>query len=343
MLWGQQTSTSHAGAILTVSGRGIMQRVRADTLVHGIIGGAIAGLVVTVWFLVVDVTTAGAFHTPALLASAILGEALDGPSLRLVATYTVLHFGVFLTLGAVTAAILRIADASPGLLVGAVFGVGVLNAVHYGGLLVTGVDLLTVLPVPHVVGANFLGGMLMMAYLHRAQAVATPLGLRVLDAHVMLTEGLAVGLVGAVVVAFWFLIVDVVTSTPFYTPAALGSALLLGAGSPLEVQVNAGIVAAYTFVHLTAFGVVGVAFAWAAERITRAPGLWMVALMAFIVVEGLFIGAAGAVSEWVLGTLGWVAVGVGNLLAVGAMGLWLWRAHPTLRDRLGEEAVATQI
>jgi hypothetical protein len=300
-------------------------------------------LVVAAWFLVFDVATAEAFRTPALLASTVLGEASDGPTLRLVATYTVLHFGVFLMLGAVTAAILRIADASPGLLVGAVFGVGVLNAVHYGGLLVTGVNLLTVLPVEHVVGANLLGGMVMMAYLHRAQRVTTPLGLRNLDDHATLTEGLAMGLLGAIVVAFWFLIVDVVTGTPFYTPAALGSALFLGAGSPVEVQVNTGIIAAYTFVHLTAFGVVGVAFAWTAERITRAPGFWMLALMAFIVVEGLFIGSAGAVSEWVLGTLGWITVGVGNLLAVGTMGFWLWRAHPKLRERLGEEAVATQI
>ena len=320
-----------------------MQRVRADIIVHGVIGGAIAGLVVAVWFLVVDVVTAEAFRTPALLASVVLGETPDGPSFRLVVTYTVLHFGVFVTLGAMTATILRFADVSPGLLVGAVFGVGVLNAVHYGGLLVTGVDLLTILDVVHVMGANLLGGMLMMAYLHRAQGVRTPLGLRVLDDHAMLAEGLAMGLVGAVVVAFWLLIVDVVTSTPFYTPAALGSALFLGAGSPMEVQVNAGIIAAYTFLHLAAFAVVGVGFAWAAERITRAPGLWLLALMTFIVVEGLFIGAAGAVSEWVLGTLGWVTIGIGNLLAVGAMGFWMWRAHPKLRERLAEEAVATQI
>lgn len=320
-----------------------MRRSAFDFVLHGLVAGIIAGAVVALWFLTTDVVTTEAFHTPSLLASTILREEYQWPTLRLVLVYSVLHFGVFASLGVATAWFLRATAVAPGLLVGAIFGVGVLNAVHYGGLLVTGVDLLTVLPVVHVVGANLVGGMLMMAYLHRASRSESRLGLASLAERPLVRDGVITGLVGAAAVALWFLVVDIMASIPFYTPAALGSAILLGASSPAEVRLNFGVIGAYSFLHLFAFCGVGVAFAWGAERIERAPGFWLLALMAFIVVEGLFVATAGIVSEWVLGTLGWVQIGVGNLVAIAAMGMWLWQTHPRLRQQLTEREVATQV
>jgi hypothetical protein len=69
----------------------------------------------------------------------------------------------------------------------------------------------------------------------------------------------------------------------------------------------------------------------------------MLALMAFITVEAGFMGVAGLLGGWVLGTLGWITVVVGNLLAVGAMGRWIWVTHPRLRQRLVEQPVATMV
>ena len=45
-----------------------------------------------------------------------------------------------------------------GVIVAAIFGLFVLNTVHYAGLLVTGVNLLAVVPVLQVTIANVLGG-----------------------------------------------------------------------------------------------------------------------------------------------------------------------------------------
>ena len=51
--------------------------------------------------------------------------------------------------------------------------------------------------------------------------------------------------------------------------------------------------------------------------------------------EGIM--AVGA--EWVLGTLGWWAVAAGNLLAVFAMGWFVWVTHAELRRRLTREPI----
>ncbi len=320
-----------------------MQRSGFDLVLHGIAGGVIAGSVVALWFLIVDVSVTEAFYTPALLASTILREEFQWPTFRLVAVYSVLHFGVFAVLGLGTVWFLRMTRIEPGLMVGAVFGVGVLNAVHYGGLLVTGVDLLTVLPVGHVLGANLVGGMLMMAYLHWAAKAESPLGVGVLAEYPMVRDGLATGVLGAMAVALWFFVVDIMVSVPFFTPAALGSAVMLGASTPDEVQLNLGLIVAYSFLHVVAFGLVGIGFAWVTERIERAPGFWLAVVMGFIVLEALFIATAGSVSEWVLGALGWVQVGIGNLVAVVAMATWLWKTHPKLRERFAGQPIATQV
>lgn len=315
----------------------------ASPLLHGAIGGLAAGAVVALWFLVVDLATAGAFHTPAVLAGAILGDPDMPPTFRLVATYTILHFGVFALLGMATAWVIDALGASPGLLVGGVFGLGVLAGVHYGALLVTGARVLTVLPVLHVLGANLAGGMVMMAYLHHALHTEAPLGLEVLRGHPLLTRGFITGLIGASAVALWFLIVDLLRNSPFYTPAALGSAVLFGATSPAEVRVGVGVIAAYTIVHVAAFVVVGIALVWSAERLEQTPGMWLMGLLAFIILEVLFLGTMGSLGGWVLGTISWWAVGIGNLVAVLAMGKWVWATHPKLRHELLDKPVNTRV
>lgn len=310
-----------------------MERSNTRTLVQGAIAGIAAGLVVAVWFLILDIATTQAFHTPATLASALVGDQ-GPPSFGLVAIYTILHFTVFALLGIGAAYLVRVIGAGPNVLMGAVFGLGVLGAVHYGALLITGTGALTVLPQLHVLGANLLGGVVMMAYLHYATRAEAPLTLGRLREHPLLVRGLITGLIGAGAVALWFLVLDIARGRPFYTPAALGSLLFGSASSPGAVRVDVAMIAAYTVVHLAAFAVVGIIVEWGAERIERAPGMWLMALLTLIIVEGLFIGTVGAMSGWVLGTLGIWAIGIANFAAIGAMGAWLWASHPRLHQPL---------
>ena len=319
-----------------------MKLARSNALVHGAIAGILAGAVVALWFLVADLARGEPFHTPSVLANALTGR--TGPaSFGLLAMYTVLHFGSFAVLGTTAAYLLRVTGLAPSLLLGVLFGIGVFDSVHYGALLLTGTGVLSVLPPLQVLPANLLGGLVMMAYLHRATHAETRLGPAVLRDYPLGVKGLVTGIVGAGAVALCFLVLDIVRGRPFYTPAALGSLIFLGATSPTEVHVGVAVIAAYTLVHLALFVGMGIVLEWSAARLERVPGMWLVALLAFITLEALFIGTLGPLSGWVLGDLGYWAVSVANLVAVAAMGSWVWVTHPRLRHELIDRPVQTQV
>lgn len=315
------------------------RRVR-DALVQGAVAGLLAGALVALWFLVFDLLTARAFRTPARLAAVYLGGGSAAVSPGLVLGYTALHFGVFAALGSLTAGFLALIDVRPSLPIGIVFGVGVLTGLYYTGLLATGVDAFGVLPSGQVVAANVAGGVLLTEYLRRAMVDEAFLGLARIRAHPFLVRAVATGLVGAGAVALWFFALDLVAREPFYTPAALGTVFLAG-GTGAEVEIGLGVVAVYTVLHVAAFLVAGAAFAWAADRVERQPSFAILVVMAFIVLEAVFVPAAGLAGDWLMeGALAWWAVGVGNLLAVAGMGWWTWRSRPELRRSLGSEGRA---
>jgi hypothetical protein len=156
-------------------------------------------------------------------------------------------------------------------------------------------------------------------------------------------RGLITGLVGAVAVAAWFFVLDLTAGAPLRTPAALGSALLLGAAGPAEVTVSLGLVATYTVVHVAAFLVAGLVLVALAEQVERAPAIALLVVLAAIILEGLVVATLAVGAEWVLGTLGWWSVAVGNLLAVLAMGWQVWRTHPGLQRQLLHEPMHVRI
>lgn len=320
-----------------------MDRSTNDTLVQGLVGGLMAGALVAIWFLILDSMQGQPFKTPELLAGVLLGGSESAGDVRLLAVYTLVHFAVFGLLGALTASFLAATDIAPGVFVGLAFGLGVLNAVYYSVLLISGENMLTLVPFGHVMAANALGGLGLMAYLHHTARSERPFGLSVLRGHASITKGLITGMLGAAAVATWFLIVDGMAGRPLGTPAALGSVLLLGATSPAEVQTTFGVIASYTLLHVMAFSVAGLAFVLVAEQIEKIPGLWLFFLLAFIVLEAVFVTTLGLLGEWAIGPLAWWAVGVGNLLAVVAMSWWVWRTHPTLRTRLRDVPIETRL
>ncbi|MBW3552819.1 MAG: hypothetical protein KY466_04880 [Gemmatimonadetes bacterium] len=312
---------------------------RSTTLFHGAVGGLLAGAVVALWFLLVDVARGDPLATPELLARQLLGES----TLPMVMAYTVLHFGVFAALGAAAAGFLAAAGLRPGLLVGAVIGVGALDAIYYGVLLTVDADLVTLLPGPHVLLANLAAGMVLATYLHRVSGEGAPLGPAVLRGHPLLTAGIVTGLVGGFAVAVWFLILDTFAGRPLYTPAALGSLVFLGASGPGEVQLSAAVIAGYTVLHFAVFAVAGLALTWVARQLERTPAFWLIAFMAFVILEGVFLGGALALGAWVLGAVGVWAVGVGNVVAVASMAGWLWGMRPELRRQFRAVPANTRV
>ena len=313
-----------------------MRRPAQAVIVHGVIGGLLAGLVVALWFLVADTVAGHPFRTPTLLAGVLLNHEFSQVTARLVVVYTLLHFGVFAILGVGMAWLSASFSAPPRLLLSLVFGVLLQEVTFYVGLLLLHAPHLGFIAWPHVFGANIAAGLVLMGYLHYAERDPRRLGLPTLRDHPVLARGVVNGLIGAAVVAVWFFVLDLVNGNPFRTPAALGSALLLGASGPGEVVATFGLVAVYTVVHVAAFVVAGVVFVALAEQVERVPAMALLVLLTAILLEGLVLATIGVGAQWVLGTLGWLSVAVANALAVVAMGWQVWRTHPTLQRRLLE-------
>jgi peptidoglycan/LPS O-acetylase OafA/YrhL len=147
-----------------------------------------------------------------------------------------------------------------------------------------------------------------------------------------LTEGIGIGVLGGASVATWFLILDVITRRPLFTPAALGSTLFYGAQSAGEVHRDFPTIAAYTLLHFAVFIGLGMLFVWTVEKVRSRPQQWLIALLGFILLDGLFAGTVAMFGVWVLESIGMWAVVIGNVIAIAVMVGATWATHPELRQ-----------
>ena len=153
------------------------------------------------------------------------------------------------------------------------------------------------------------------------------------DEHRTLREGLTAGLLGATAVAIWFLILDTAAGRPFHTPQMLGSSLATffgapGTGNPIP------LVLGYTLVHFAAFIIVGLIASAVVNSAEGEPSLLIGFAILFVAFEVAWYGWSAILSRSDrFGNLAWYAVLIGNLVAAASMGVYLWRAHPTLARR----------
>jgi hypothetical protein len=150
----------------------------------------------------------------------------------------------------------------------------------------------------------------------------------------VMREGFIAGLIGAVGVALWFLVVDAIDGRPFFTPAMLGSAVFWGLRDPAAVDIAFPTVIGYTMLHVIAFGVVGVVAAWLAALVDQFPTALFVVVVFFAVFEVGFYIIVAVLAQPLLGALAWSNVAIGNGIAAIGMGYYLWRSHPHIREAL---------
>ena len=154
-----------------------------------------------------------------------------------------------------------------------------------------------------------------------------------LSVTTILTEGFITGLIGAGIVAAWFLLLDTIQHEPLYTPSLLGTVLFKGAAAAQgHTQVDPGMVAAYTIVHHLAFVAVGLVASFLVAEMERIPPLGIALFFLFVFFEVAFLIFMVAVGDPLLGEQGiafW-GVAVANLLAAAGMAGYLWFRHPRL-------------
>jgi hypothetical protein len=165
---------------------------------------------------------------------------------------------------------------------------------------------------------------------------SSPVSASAVDTTRVYQEGIVAGILGALGVALWFLVVDLMHGRPFYTPTLLGTALF-GRGvwpATLEsVPPSFEMVAMFTWVHLLAFAVVGVVAARLIAMAERHPSLGFGFVLLFVILEACFTAAVMIVAAPVLRALTWPAILVANMLAAAVMAGYFWLRHPTMSMR----------
>lgn len=144
-------------------------------------------------------------------------------------------------------------------------------------------------------------------------------------------EGLFAGVYGAVGVALWFFVTDLLAGAPLATPRHLGAVVAGALGLDAIAASAPGAILFYSAIHFAAFALLGVGAVAVAIFARREPGVLAGALIAFAVAETVFyylLTALGVLTPTGPLTLGQVALG--NLIGLGILGLVLWRRYPEL-------------
>jgi hypothetical protein len=149
----------------------------------------------------------------------------------------------------------------------------------------------------------------------------------------ILEDGVLTGMVGAVVVAVWFLVLDGVQGTPFATPSLLGRAVFLGRGAE-QMATDPILVFAYTGMHGLLFLIAGVTLAWMVIQFENNPQFGIVLALLFLLFESIVLGLELTVVPQLVGNLGTWAVAIANLLSAIAMFWSLLRRRPEALARL---------
>jgi hypothetical protein len=130
------------------------------------------------------------------------------------------------------------------------------------------------------------------------------------------------GVLGASVVALFFLVIDVLAGRPLWTPFALGAALFRGEIPAPDAPVELLLVVAYTGIHLTVFIGFGVPAAFQMLARARSPHplrAGLLAILLFVGFEVVFLSLGELFAPGLTGMLGAGRVALANVLAAGAM------------------------
>jgi hypothetical protein len=145
-----------------------------------------------------------------------------------------------------------------------------------------------------------------------------------------LREGVIAGLIGAALVAVWFLIYDAARGRMFRTPALLGAATFEGVTNPSAVPTAAHLIVPYTVLHGVVFAMIGVLIAYLIVSAQREPSRVMMLFIALMCFEIFFLAVVTWLAHPVLDEVQWWAILVANALAAAGMLIYFFVGHRAL-------------
>ncbi len=307
--------------------------------VRGGIAGLLGATVLALWFLIVDSAEGDPFRVPALLANGLFGvEGLEA-STRLIVLYTLIHYAAFVAVGIAVTWLCSLVEWAPSTLLGVALGFALFDVLVFASVSVTGIDVIQELGWLEVLSGNVLAGLTVMGYLHLSRTAKPVPWWRIVADQPVVREGAVAGLLAALTISAWFLAADLMQGRPFFTPAALGSALFLGASGIAQVELTLSTVVGYSLLHFGAFMIVGIVASAIAGQVESMPPLVRGVVLLLVVFEAFSLGFFSVTAEFVLASVSFWSIGVGNLLAVTVLAGYLWQRHPELKRALAGETL----
>ena len=308
---------------------------------EGIVAGLIGAATVAVWFLLFDALQGAPLRTPAVLGRVLgaLGRSQPIPEAHAVAValtpilgYTLVHGLAFIVVGLLAALLVDGAEREPAMLLALLIFFAAFEGFFLALVVFLARPLLGVLTWWAILIGNFLAAVSMLASFfvwHRPLA-----GSLVGRWLAVVREGGAAGLLGAAVVAVWFLAYDTLRLQPFRTPALLGAAVFEGLRNPTLLTIRLDLILGYTVLHLAAFALFGVIAATLIVAAEREPRILLGLFILFACFEIFFLGFIAVLDEALVGALLWWNVVIGNLLAAAGMLTYFFLGHRSLGVRL---------
>jgi hypothetical protein len=315
-----------------------MEHSRARIIIDGAVAGIIGALVVALWFLIFDIIRGHALETPGLLAATLLHGVHTSQVHRalglLTLEYSLLHFTAFIAFGIAGALLLETCETESSLLFSLVIFFVAFEVFFIAVVLFLGPNVMAELTWWGIIVGNLLATAAMLAYFFaRHPALARNL----LGGWIgVAREGVAAGLVGAAVVALWFMGYDLASGNSFHTPAMLGAMVFQNANVTASIHATAPLVLGYTILHFFAFVMFGLALAILLAASEWEPFMALGALLLLAVFEVFFVGFVSVIDQTALEILGWWKIVAGNILALVAMTTYFIRSHRGLGSRVVE-------
>jgi hypothetical protein len=155
-----------------------------------------------------------------------------------------------------------------------------------------------------------------------------------LDTARLYREGMIAGIIGALTIALWFLVLDTLFGRPLWTPTVLGTVLFRGSAglaTPELLTVSTEMVLMFTWVHALVFVALGGLVARLLRHVEQHPSSGFGILLLFVIFQFGFIVAATIFAAPVLRLLSPWSILVANLLAAAAMIAYFRGCYPGLR------------
>jgi hypothetical protein len=140
-------------------------------------------------------------------------------------------------------------------------------------------------------------------------------------------DGMMVGVIGALIVGVWLLLVDFLTRETFFTPSLVGD-LLFGPDTdahalPIDLERASAVIA----IHGFAFVVLGIGAAWLVSRFVEHPTRLGLFVALFALLEGFFLLVTSLALPGAAQEIGHVRILAANALAAAGMTLYLRRSR----------------